>query len=559
MTDSRPWLEQYPSGLPANIDTSNFPTLISLVEDTMTKYDNHPAFINMGKTISFAEANTLSTNLAAYLQSRGLLPGDRIAIMMPNLLQSPIALFAALKAGLIIVNTNPLYTPREMKHQFVDSEVKAIIIADMFASNLEKILGETEINTIILTTIGEMIGGIKGSIVDLVVKKVKKMVPKYSLPNTVKFKEAIKQGKKFNVKPIDQGPDDVVFHQYTGGTTGVSKGAMLTNNNMVANVLQIKAVMMTVLEEKKEYMLTPLPLYHIFALTANLFGMMSLGVTNVLVTNARDLPSVVKAFKDYPISVFTAVNTLFKALLNNKDFRALDFSKLKVAVGGGMAVQDVVAKEWKEVTGMTLSEGYGLTESAPLASINPLDGTARIGSIGLPASSTYMRIVNEKYEPLEPGEVGEIQIKGPQIMKGYYKRPDETAKTVIDGWLCTGDIGLMEPDGFFKIVDRKKDMILVSGFNVYPNDVEEIVAAHPKVMEVAAIGIKSDKSGEVVKIYVTKKDKSLTEKELIQYCRENLTNYKVPKAVEFIKEMPKTNVGKILRRALREKEEAKNK
>ena len=554
MTDPRPWLEQYPNGLPANIDTSKYPTLLSILDEAFKKYNQHTAFIHMGKKMSFTQADVLSNHMAAYLQSRGLEPGDRIAIMMPNLMQSTIALFGALKAGLIVVNTNPLYTPREMKHQFVDSEVKAIIIANMFAANLEKILPETEIKTIILTSIGEMLGGLKGSIVDLVVKRVKKMVPKYELPNTVSFLEAINQGKKFKIKPFESGPDTVVFHQYTGGTTGVSKGAMLTNQNMVANVLQIKHLMLTVLEEQKEYILTPLPLYHIFALTVNLFGMMSLGETNVLVTNARDIPSVVKEMKKYPISILTAVNTLFKALLNNKAFRELDFSSLKVAVGGGMAVQDVVAHEWKKLTGITLSEGYGLTESSPVASVNPLDGTARIGTIGLPVSSTYLRIVNEQNQPLAAGEVGEIQIKGPQIMKGYYKKPEETAQAIVDGWLSTGDIGFMQPDGYFQIVDRKKDMILVSGFNVYPNDIEEVVAAHPKVMEVAAIGIPSEKSGEVVKIFVSKKDKSLTEDELIRYCRENLTNYKVPKAVEFVDEMPKTNVGKILRRALRERE-----
>lgn len=554
MTDSRPWLEQYPSGLPANIDTSQYPTLLSFLEEVLKKYKDQTAFINMGKPITYGEADVMSTNLAAYLHSRGLHPGDRIAIMMPNLLQSPIALFGALKAGLIVVNTNPLYTPREMKHQFVDSEVKAIIIADMFASNLEKILKETMIETIIITSIGEMIGGLKGAIVDLVVKKVKKMVPAYHLENTVRFKEAIKTGKKFSVKQFHATPDDVVFHQYTGGTTGVSKGAMLTNANMIANLLQIKYIMMTMLEERKEYVLTPLPLYHIFALTVNLFAMMSLGETIVLLTNARDLPSVVKEMKKYPISVFTGVNTLFKALLNNEDFKKLDFSALKVVVGGGMAVQDVVANEWKKVTGITLTEGYGLTETSPVASVNPIDGTARIGTIGMPVSSTYMRVVNDNGEPLAQGEVGEIVIKGPQVMKGYYKKPEETANSIKDGWLFTGDIGYMEPDGYFRIVDRKKDMILVSGFNVYPNDIEEVVAAHPKVMEVAAVGIPSEKSGEVVKLYITKKDKSLTEAEVIAYCRENLTNYKVPKAVEFIDEMPKTNVGKILRRALRDRD-----
>jgi long-chain acyl-CoA synthetase len=554
MTDSRPWLELYPSGLPANIDTSQYPTLLSFLEEVLKKYKDQTAFINMGKPITYGEADQMSTNLAAYLHSRGLHPGDRIAIMMPNLLQAPIALFGALKAGLIVVNTNPLYTPREMKHQFVDSEVKAIIIADMFAANLQKILKETEIETIILTSIGEMIGGLKGAIVDLVVRKVKKMVPAYTLENTVKFKEAINAGKKFKIKSFQGNPDDVVFHQYTGGTTGVSKGAMLTNANMVANLLQIKFIMMTMLKERSEFVLTPLPLYHIFALTVNLFAMMSLGETIVLVTNARDLPSVIKEIKKYPISVFTGVNTLFKALLNNEEFKKLDFSKMKVVVGGGMAVQDVVANEWKKLTGVTLTEGYGLTETAPVASVNPIDGSARIGTIGMPVSSTYMRIVNDNGEPLAQGEVGEIVIKGPQVMKGYYKRPEETANSIKDGWLFTGDIGYMEPDGYFRIVDRKKDMILVSGFNVYPNDIEEVVAAHPKVMEVAAVGIPSEKSGEVVKLYITKKDKSLTEDEVIAYCRENLTNYKVPKVVEFIDEMPKTNVGKILRRALRDRD-----
>jgi len=360
--------------------------------------------------------------------------------------------------------------------------------------------------------------------------------------------------KKFKIKSFQGNPDDVVFHQYTGGTTGVSKGAMLTNANMVANLLQIKFIMMTLLEERKEFVLTPLPLYHIFALTVNLFAMMSLGETIVLVTNARDLPSVIKEIKKYPISVFTGVNTLFKALLNNEEFKKLDFSNMKVVVGGGMAVQDVVANEWKKLTGVTLTEGYGLTETAPVASVNPIDGSARIGTIGMPVSSTYMRVVNEAGEPLAAGEVGEIVIKGPQVMKGYYKRPDETANSIKDGWLFTGDIGYMEPDGYFRIVDRKKDMILVSGFNVYPNDVEEVVAAHPKVMEVAAVGIPNEKSGEVVKLYITKKDKSLTESEVIAYCRENMTNYKVPKVVEFIDEMPKTNVGKILRRALRDRD-----
>lgn len=551
MAEERPWIKHYPGGVPANIDPNQFPTLNDFVNDCVKKFKNNIAFENYGKTITYGQLDAMATNFGAYLHSRGLEPGDKIALMMPNLLQYPIAILGALKAGLIVVNTNPLYTPREMKHQFNDSGAKAIVIVENFASNLQSILGDTQIKTIITTSIGELLG-FKGKIVNFVVVNIKKMVPKYELPNTVSFKDAIAQGKKFTIKDFTNDPETVILHQYTGGTTGVSKGAMLTNKNMVSNMLQIKAWFGTNLNDGVEKVLCPLPMYHIFAFTVNCLSMMSVGAHNILVTNARDLPSVIKEFKNHKISLFTGLNTLFNALLNHKDFAGADFSALKITVGGGMAVQKAVAEKWEKVTGCFLTEGYGMTESSPVASVNPIDGNGRLGSIGLPVPSTNMRIVSEEGHPLPIGEIGEIQIQGPQVMKGYYNRPDETMKTIKDGWLCTGDIGIMDEDGFFKIVDRKKDMILVSGFNVYPNEIEDVLAAHPKILEAAAIGIPSDKSGEVVKVFVVKKEKSLTEDEVIQYCKENMTGYKVPKEVEFRDELPKTNVGKILRRKLKE-------
>ncbi len=553
MNEPRPWLKNYPNGVPANIDPDAYCSLVELFEETFEKYRKKPAFSCMGKEMTFDQLDKRSKIFGAYLRSRGLQPGDKIALMMPNMLQYPIALFGALRAGLVVVNINPLYTPREMLHQISDSGAKAIVIAENFAANLEKIIGETEIKTVIITSIGELLGFFKGMLVNFVVRYIKRMVPKYNIPNTVGFKEALSQGKKFTLDAHKGNPDDVILLQYTGGTTGVSKGAMLTNRNLVANMEQIRAMVMPFLKEGEEIALSPLPMYHIFAFSVNCLALMSMGTLNVLVVNARDLGSIVKEFKAYPISLLTGVNTLFNGLIHNDKFQKLDFRHLKVTVGGGMAVQRPVAEKWQQVTGCYLCEGYGMTESSPVATINPLDGTGRIGTIGIPISSTELRIVDENGNPLEPGEIGEIQIKGPQVMKGYYNRPDETAKTITaDGWLFTGDIGKMSIDGFFEIVDRKKDMILVSGFNVFPNEIEDVVAAHDKVLEVAAIGIPDEKSGEVVKIFVVKKDKSLSEKELIEYCRENLTGYKVPKQIEFRKELPKTNVGKILRRALKE-------
>ncbi len=552
--EQRPWLKSYPKDVPANIDPTQYETLLDLFEETFKKYGKQPAFSNMGKSITFEQLDKLSRNFGAYLHARGLEPGDKIALMMPNMLQYPIALFGALRAGLIVVNTNPLYTPREMQHQFTDSGAKAIIIAENFASNLEKILPNTSIKTIILTSIGEMLG-FKGLIVNFVVRKIKKMVPKFTLPNTVGFKEALSQGAKFELPEFEGCADDVISLQYTGGTTGVAKGAMLTNRNLVANMAQIRAIVRPFIQDG-EVALSPLPLYHIFAFSVNCLALLSMGAHNVLITNPRDLKTVIKAFKDYPISMMTGVNTLFNALNHHPDFQKLDFSHLKITIGGGTAVQRAVAEKWKQVTGCALSEGYGMTEASPVITCNPLDGSTRLGSIGLPVPSTDVRIVNEAGEVVDLGETGEIQAKGPQVMKGYYNRPEATAETIKDGWLCTGDIGKMDEEGFFYIVDRKKDMILVSGFNVYPNEIEDVLAMHPKVLESAAIGVPDAKSGEVVKVFVVKKDASLTKDELIAFAREHLTGYKIPKQVEFLKELPKSNVGKILRRVLRDREKS---
>ena len=556
MTQQKPWLSNYPKNVPANIDPEKYCSLLEMLENACAKYAKKSAFACFGKEISYEQLNKSAAHLAAYFHSRGLEPGDKIALMMPNLLQYPISMLAALKAGLIIVNTNPLYTPREMEHQFNDSNVKAIIIAENFAANLEKIIEKSPIKIVITTSIGEMLGFVKGGIVNFVTKKIKGMVPAYNISNTVKFSDAINQGKKFSIKKWTATPDDIIVHQYTGGTTGVSKGAMLSNRNLMANVLQMTACWVNHLEEEKEVIITALPLYHIFAFAVNCLSFMVLGGLNVLVTNARDLPSVIKEFKRYPVTIMTGVNTLFNALLNHPDFKTIDFSNFKFAAAGGMALQKAVAIKWQEMTGTPCLEGYGLTEASPVVSFNPIGEEAKIGTIGIPIPSTDVRIVGDNGEVLAMGEVGELQIQGPQVMVGYYNRPEETAKTIVDGWLCTGDMATMDEQGYFKIVDRKKDMILVSGFNVYPNEIEDVVALHPKVLEVAAIGIPHEKSGEVVKVFVVKKDNSLTKDELVEYCRENMTGYKVPKEIEFRKELPKSNVGKILRRQLREEKES---
>jgi long-chain acyl-CoA synthetase len=552
-TDFRPWLKHYPANIPANINPDEYQNLLAILEATFKKYKGKKAFSCLGKEMTFDEVDTASRNFAAYLHSRGLEPGDKLAIMMPNILQYPIVLFGALRAGITIVNTNPLYTPREMKHQFTDSGAKAIVIVENFAHNLEQVIADTEIKTVIVTSMGELLGTVKGFIVNLVVRKIKKMVPAYNLPNTVTVKHAITEGAKFTPKTFDSKPEDVVALQYTGGTTGPSKGAMLTNRNLVANMLQMRAQCSILLKDDgSEVALCPLPLYHIFAFTVNCMGLFSMGALNVLIPNPRDLPSLNKELKKYRPTAFIGINTLFNALLNNAEFATLDHSQMKFTLGGGMAVQKAVAEKWKTVTNCPLSEGWGMTETSPCGSCNPIDGTGKLGSIGMPISSTDMRIVDDAGNVLPQGEQGEIQIKGPQVMKGYYNKPEETAKIIKDGWLSTGDVGFMDEQGYFKIVDRKKDMILVSGFNVYPNEIEEVLAMHPKVLESAAVGVKDNKSGEVPKVFIVKKDESLTEEEVIAHCRENLTAYKIPRYVEFRKDLPKTNVGKILRRELKE-------
>ncbi len=539
-------------GIPANINADAYPNVAVMVEECFREFADKPAFSNFGKTLTFREIDQLSVQFGAYLISRGLEKGDRIALMMPNLLQYPIALFGAVRAGIIVVNTNPLYTPREMKHQFTDAGVKAIVIASNFAHNLEKVLPETQIKTIIVTDLGEMLNFPKRQIVNFVVKYVKKMVPAYRIDNVISFREALSQGKRFTLPELKVDKNDTLLIQYTGGTTGVAKGAMLTHRNLIANMEQTRAIMNTFLDKGKEVAICPLPLYHIFAFTVHCLALMGVGSHTVLVTNPRELKGLIKEMSNYPLSIMSGVNTLFNALLNHPDINKVDFSDLKVTIGGGMAIQKPVAERWQKLTGCRLTEGYGLTESSPVLSVNPLDGSGRLGTIGLPVPSTDMRVVNDAGEILPPGQEGEIQAKGPQIMKGYYNRPEETAKTIKDGWLCTGDIGVMDEEGFFKIVDRKKDMILVSGFNVYPNEIEEVAIMHPKVLEAAAIGIPDSKSGEVVKLFVVKKEKSLTVKEVISHCKNELAAYKVPKEVEFRDELPKTNVGKILRRELRQ-------
>ncbi len=550
----KPWLQHYPAGVPANIDPNDYPSVVAMLEECFNKYSDRPAYFFMGKMLTFRQIDEMSRHFGAYLRARGLEPGDRIALMMPNVMQYPIAMFGALRAGLILVNTNPLYTPREMRHQFVDSGAKAIIIAENFAANLEQVISETQIKTVIVTSIGEMLG-FKGVIVNFVIRHIKKMVPKFNLPNTVCFMDAVKQGQKFTIAPFSSSPDDTIALQYTGGTTGVSKGTMLTNRNLVANMLQIRAWLSPLFKpEEQPIVLCPLPLYHIFSFTVNCLAFMNCGGSNVLIVNARDLPALIKDWKKHQPNIVTGVNTLFNGLLHQPKFLAMDFSSVRACVGGAMAIQRAVAERWQQVTGCQLTEGYGMTESSPVLCVNPIDSTMRLGTIGMPVPSTDVRIVDEQGDPLPagPDHVGEIQARGPQIMKGYWQRPDATAETIKDGWLCTGDIGFMHPDGYFQIVDRKKDMILVSGFNVYPNEIEDVLAMHPKVLESAAIGIADEKSGEVVKVFIVKKDSSLTADEVIAHCRENLTGYKVPKQVVFRDALPKTNVGKILRRELRD-------
>lgn len=553
MTNSSfPWFAHYPEGVAHEINPEKYESIIAILEESFAKFADTIAFENMGKTLTYRQVDEYSQHFAAYLTNVvGLQKGDRIAIQMPNLLQYPVALFGALRAGLIVVNTNPLYTPREMQHQFKDSGSVAIVIVANFAHNLEQIIKDTPIKTVIVTELGDMLGGLKKHLVNFVVKKIKKMVPAYNLPQAIPFMQTLKEGSRQSYSRPEIKLDDVAFLQYTGGTTGVSKGATLTHKNIVANILQCDEWFLDT-NEGDEFVVTALPLYHIFALTVNCFLMFHLGSHNLLITNPRDIPGFIKELKKVKMSVFTAVNTLFNGLLNNPEFARVDFSRLKYTIGGGMAVQNFVADKWLEVTGHPLAEGYGLSETSPLVTCNPLDGTQRKGTIGLPAPSTEVAIKDEQGNDLPLGERGEICCRGPQVMPGYWQRPDETSQVFFDDWFRTGDIGIMDEDGFVTIVDRKKDMVLVSGFNVYPNEVEDVIADMEKVLEVAVIGVPDDKTTEAVKAYVVKAEASLTEEEIMEYCRENLTNYKRPKYIEFIDELPKSNVGKILRRKLRD-------
>jgi long-chain acyl-CoA synthetase len=555
------WLKSYPKGVPADIDYTQYRSLVHLLEEAFRKYAARNAYVCMDKFMTYAEVDALSKKLGAWLQGKGLQKGARVALMMPNVLQYPVAIAAVLRAGYTVVNVNPLYTPRELEHQLNDSGAEAITILENFATTLEQVLGKTRIKHIVVASMGEMLGGVKGMIVNFVVRNVKKMVPAFSLPNAVSFKRALSEGAGMTLKPVELGHDDVAFLQYTGGTTGVSKGATLTHRNVIANVLQNEAWAQPALnkEPKVETMtiVCALPLYHIFALTACCLMGTRLGGMNILIPNPRDIPGFIKELSKYKVNMLPAVNTLYNGLLNNPDFAKLDFSELKICNGGGMAVQQAVNDKWLKITGCSIIEGYGLSETAPVATANPADATEFSGNIGLPIPSTEIAILDDDGNPVPLGQPGEIGIRGPQVMAGYWNRPDETAKVMTaDGFFKSGDVGIMDARGYVKIVDRKKDMILVSGFNVYPNEIEGVVAAHPGVLECACIGVPDANSGEAVKLFVVRKDPSLTAEQLMDYCKEQFTAYKKPKYIEFRDDLPKTNVGKILRRELRDEKKA---
>jgi len=549
----RIWLRHYPKGVPAEIDVDEYASVREVFEESCRKFATQPAFACMGRTITFADLDALSATFGAWLQSIGCTKGTRVALMMPNILQYPICLFGTLRAGCTVVNVNPLYTARELEHQLNDSGAEIIVVVENFARTLQDVIAKTRLRQVVVTSIGELLA-LKGRIVDLVLRRIKKAVPKWSLPGSISFSRAIREGRKFSLSRVPIGHDDLAFLQYTGGTTGIAKGAMLLHGNIVANMLQARAWVRPVLDgNRREVILTPLPLYHIFSLTANCLVFMSVGGENVLIPNPRDIPRLVKVMRRYRFTAITGVNTLFNALLNNPNFSRLNFSTLRLALGGGMAVQEAVAKRWKAVTGVTLVEAYGLTETSPAATMNPLDSAEYTGTIGLPVPSTDVVLRDDAGKDVPLGQPGEICIKGPQVMAGYWQRPDETANVMTpDGYLMTGDIGTMDERGYIRIVDRKKDMILVSGFNVYPNEIEGVVVMHPGVLECAAVGIPDRKSGEAVKLYVVRKDLALTAADVITHCRDHLTGYKCPRDVEFRRDLPKSNVGKILRRELRD-------
>ncbi|MBR0840537.1 long-chain fatty acid--CoA ligase [Bradyrhizobium liaoningense] len=556
----RIWLKQYPPGVPADIEPTQYASLVDLLEESFTKFADRKAFICMDKSISYRDLDQMSVALAAYLQGRGLQRGARVAIMMPNVLQYPVATAAVLRAGFAVVNVNPLYTPRELEHQLKDSGAEAIIVLENFAHTVEQVIAKTPVKHIIVASMGDLLG-FKGVIVNLVVRRVKKMVPAWSLPGAVSFNDALSAGRGMTFNKPKLSPGDVAFLQYTGGTTGVSKGATLLHRNIVANVLQNDAWLQPALAAPPHVdqlmIVCALPLYHIFALTACYLLAVRAGGCNLLIPNPRDIAGFVKELAKYQVNSFPAVNTLYNGLMHHPDFKKLDFSKLKISNGGGMAVQRPVAEQWKAVTGCFIAEGYGLSETSPTLTCNPATTTEFSGSIGIPVPSTYISIRDDDGNELPLGQAGEICAKGPQVMSGYWNRPEETAKVMTaDGFFRTGDIGVMDEKGYTKIVDRKKDMILVSGFNVYPNEIEEVIASHPGVLECAVIGIPDSKSGEAVKAFVVKKDPNLTAEAVIKFCQEQLTGYKVPKHIEFRTDLPKTNVGKILRRQLRDEKKA---
>ncbi|MDB5750794.1 MAG: long-chain-fatty-acid--CoA ligase-like protein [Ramlibacter sp.] len=557
MTD-RPWLSAYPAAVPADIDAGQYASLVHLMEESFTKYAGRTAYSFMGKEVTFGETDSISRAFAAYLQGLGLVKGDRVAIMMPNVPQYPVAVAAVLRAGFVVVNVNPLYTPRELEHQLKDSGAKAIVIIENFANTLQQCIAATPIKHVVLATMGDMLGGLKGGLVNLVVRKVKKMVPAFSLPGAVGFNDAVTQGTRGTLRKPEIKPDDVAVLQYTGGTTGVSKGAVLLHRNVIANVLQSEAWNSPVIDKvpKGEQLtgICALPLYHIFAFTCSMMLGMRMGAKTVLIPNPRDLPAVLKELAKHKFHSLPAVSTLFNGLANHPDFDKVDWSNLKVSIGGGMAVQGAVAELWLRKTGCPICEGYGLSETSPSASCNPTTSTQFTGTIGVPLPSTFMKCVDDDGNEVPLGQPGEIAIKGPQVMAGYWQRPDETAKVMTaDGYFKSGDIGIMDERGYFKIVDRKKDMVLVSGFNVYPNEVEDVVARMPGVLECAVVGVADDKTGEAVKLVIVKRDPALTEEQVREYCHANLTGYKRPRVIEFRTDLPKTPVGKILRRELRDK------
>jgi len=547
------WLKHYPPGVPAEIDVGEYASVRDVFDESVARFASRPSFTCMGKSLSFAELDTLSAAFGAWLQGIGGGKGTRVALMMPNILQYPVCLFGTLRAGATVVNVNPLYTARELEHQLVDSGAEVIVVLENFAHTLAEVVHKSKVKHVIVTSMGELLGA-KGLLVNFVVRRVKKMVKPWSIANTVHLSDVLAQGRRRSLQRVAIAHDDVAFLQYTGGTTGVAKGAMLLNRNIVANLLQARAWLTPVLDpNRREIIVTPLPLYHIFSLTANCLVFMTLGGENLLIPNPRDIPGFVKTLRKVPFTAFTGVNTLFNALVNNAAFANLSFSSLRLVLGGGMAVQEAVAKRWKEITGVTLIEAYGLTETSPAATINPLNLAAYNGSIGLPVPSTSIVLRDDAGKDVPLGSPGEICIKGPQVMAGYWNRPEETAKVMTpDGYFMSGDIGVMDERGFIRIVDRKKDMILVSGFNVYPNEIEGVISTHPGVLECAAVGVPDKKSGEAVRLYVVKKDPSLAAADLMKFSRDKLTGYKMPREVLFRDELPKSNVGKILRRELRE-------